>query len=198
MKLFRILILVLACTQLHADIPRLRECTLTAPLTTLSTFPASSVKPYRRGDEAVLKTKGLLLPPAAGKNIEAMPTGDNTTAFRAAINYHRALHKGDVDAIASYWHPAERERVRAHFAKPGVADSAKDMFGRLQNVDLLGLLMIHDREVVFIRYTKSTMPFVCVDIGGEYFLVSDPSIGVETTIASASIDAGTAKMSAPE
>jgi len=193
----RLLIFLLALgASLHAGTPPLRDCTLAAPLSALSLTEAE-LRPYVKGDRAVLRTRGIIMPPAAGKNIEARPTGDNSTAFRVAVNYHRALFSGDVDEIASYWHPAERARVKAHFSRPGVVESAQQMFRRLQNIDLLGLLMIGDREVIFIRYTKTTMPFVCVAIDGDYFLVSDPSLKVPTAIASAAFDSGSATMAPP-
>jgi len=197
MKTLLVLLLLVCGGALQAALPPLRDCTLTAPVSAVA-IPRAQLQPYIKGDQLVLETKGIILPPAAGKNIEAKPTGDNTTSFRTAVNYHRALHKGDIDAIASYWHPSERARVKAHFSKPGVMDAATSMFARLQNVELLGLLELGGREVIFIRYTKTTMPFACVEMDGEYFIVNDPSISVPAAIACAAFDEGTKRMAPPE
>lgn len=190
--------LLLLASAAFAVMPPLRSCTLEAPLATLTSIPPAQLKPYINGEEAMLRVQGLVFQPSASKNIEADPTEDNSTAFRVVINYHRALHNGDIDKIASYWYPAEQERVKAHFSKPGVIKSAQDMFYQLENVELLGLLEIQGREVVYIRYTKTTIPFICVEADGRYYLASDPALGTPNAIACAAFDEGQVSMAAPE
>lgn len=195
MKLPRFIIGVFLITQgLMADVP-LRECTLTAPASAVSLTPAQQ-KPYRQGGELVLKAPGLLFKPSAKKNIEAAPTQDNSTPYRTAINYHRSLRNDDRNTIASYWHPSLQEIKRQQLAQPGVMAEAKQTFGGLDHVEMLGLLDLNNRQVVFIRYHGKTRAYVTVKFEENYYLVSDPGLQPQIAIACAAFDSGSAMMAA--
>lgn len=175
--------------------PPLRECTLTAPASAVSLTP-KQMAPYQKGDVLTLKAGGLVFEPAASKNIKGEPTGDDTTSFRCAINYHRALRGGTAEAIATYWHPAEQERVLRHFSQAGVLDTAQARLYDQDNVDLLGMLELNGREVIFIRYERTVHAFVTVPVNGDYRLVTDPGLTAQTAIACAAFEKGKVTMAA--
>lgn len=191
-----ILTLLLACVSLWADtpdMPPLRECTLKAPLSAVR-LPAAQLEKYTQGNQAVLTAQGLIFPPKTVKTIEAEPTGDNSTPFRTAINYHRSLHNEGVEQIAAYWHPSLQANKRQQLSRPGVLDDAKKTFRALDHVELFGLLDLDNRQVVFIRYNGEAHAYVTIESNGTYYLVSDPGILPQTTIACAAFDKGTVTM----
>jgi len=175
-----------------ADVP-LRDCTLTAPLSAVN-LPKAQIQKYKQGGNAVLKAQGLLFPEGTKKNIEADPTDDNSTPYRTAINYHRSLRNDDASTIANYWHPALQESKRKQLAQPGVMANTKKMFANLDHVELLGLLDLKNRQVVFIRYQNKTRAYVTVQLKGKYYLVSDPGLQPQIAIACAAFDSGSANM----
>lgn len=195
MRRLPILFLFLAGSVLFADVP-LRDCTLTAPASAVQ-LPANQLAPYQQGNQLVLKTRGLLFPGDTNKNIEAAPTGDNSTPYRTAINYHRSLHNDDAAKIASYWHPAMRPGKLQQLNQPGVMEQTKQTFGALSHVELLGMLDINNRQVVFVRYDGKTRAYITVALDGVYYLVSDPGIAPQIAIACAAFDAGKAQMAQP-
>ncbi|WP_309400437.1 hypothetical protein [Cerasicoccus maritimus] len=175
-----------------ADVP-LFECTLKAPASATG-LNESQLKPYMQGGEAVLQAQGFLFPPGTDKSIDADPTDANDTAFRAAINYHRSLKTEGIDEIVSYWHPALQKTKLAQLSQPGVMENTKQLFADMGSVELLGMLKLQGREVVFVRYSGKTLAYVTVESKGVYYLVSDPGLTAQTAIATAAFDSGTATM----
>ncbi|GHB92613.1 hypothetical protein [Cerasicoccus arenae] len=192
MKLLALFFIFLGLTLSHADIP-LRECTLQAPASAVK-LSSAQLKPYFKGSEVVLQAQGFLFPRGTDKSIDAAPTDKNDTAFRAAINYHRSLRTQGVDEIVTYWHPALQDSKRQQLSQPAVMASTKEIFSNLEHVELLGMLVLNGREVVFIRYNGNTYAYVTVSMEGVYYLVSDPGLEPQTAIATAAFDSGKATM----
>ncbi|WP_309387840.1 hypothetical protein [Cerasicoccus frondis] len=184
--------LFLACSLAFGNVP-MRDCTLKAPVADTG-LSAAQVAPYQQGSQAVLKVKGFLFPPGTNKTIDADPTEENNTALRTAINYHRSLKTQGLDEIVQYWHPALQKTKQAQLSQPGVMDDTKALFANLSSVELLGMLEIQGREVVFIRYSGKTHAYVTVESNGVYYLVSDPGLTPQTKIATAAFDTGAATM----
>lgn len=189
---FTFLVFLLALNGAMGDVP-LRECTLKAPVSAVKLTPAK-LKAYQQGSEVILKTAGFLFPADTDKNIEAPPTGDNSTPFRTAINYHRSLRNDDLETITGYWHPTLQSAKKQQFARPGVMANTKKAFVDLDHVELLGMLKLENRNVVFLRYQGKTRAFVTVEQNGVYYLVSDPGLQTQIEIARAAFDSGSATM----
>lgn len=192
MKRWLAFLLLFSAALAMADVP-MRDCKLTAPVSALRLTPAQ-LKPYQQGSQALLNVQGLIFPAGTNKTIDAAPTDETDTALRAAINYHRSIKTQGAEQIATYWHPTMQPMKLQQLNQPGVMQSTKELYANTDSVELLGMLKLNGREVVFIRHAGKTQAYITVETNGQYYLVSDPGLTPQVSIAIAAFDRGTATM----